>query len=93
MNVIWVTSTGGFFSELIAAMAVLFAATAAMFSALPHQWLVSSAIAQPYMDEEFHARQTQLYCDGNFTYWDPKITTPPGLYGVAVGSVLFNLLI
>jgi len=31
-------------------------------------------------DEYFHIRQAQVYCAGNFSQWDPKITTPPGLY-------------
>lgn len=31
-------------------------------------------------DEVFHVRQAQLYCAGRFHDWDPKITTPPGLY-------------
>ena len=31
-------------------------------------------------DEEFHVRQAQVYCKGDFETWDPKITTPPGLY-------------
>jgi len=31
-------------------------------------------------DEFFHIRQAKVYCAGNFTQWDPKITTPPGLY-------------
>jgi len=31
-------------------------------------------------DEYFHIRQAKVYCAGNFTQWDPKITTPPGLY-------------
>ena len=26
------------------------------------------------------AKAAQRYCAGNFTYWDSKITTPPGLY-------------
>ncbi|VEU19290.1 DEKNAAC100820 [Brettanomyces naardenensis] len=34
----------------------------------------------PFIDEIFHLRQTQAYCDGDWGYWDPKITTPPGLY-------------
>ena len=28
----------------------------------------------------FHIRQSQNYCNGRFDIWDPKITTPPGLY-------------
>ncbi|XP_076302613.1 dol-P-Glc:Glc(2)Man(9)GlcNAc(2)-PP-Dol alpha-1,2-glucosyltransferase-like [Lasioglossum baleicum] len=37
---------------------------------------------QPYyfIDEVFHIPQTLRYCAGNFTQWDPKITTLPGLY-------------
>lgn len=34
----------------------------------------------PYMDEVFHIPQTQRYCSGDWWYWDPKITTFPGLY-------------
>jgi alpha-1,2-glucosyltransferase len=45
-------------------------------------WLykVNEAVPEPYLDEVFHARQTQAYCAGRFRAWDPKITTPPGLY-------------
>ncbi|XP_076369992.1 alpha-1,2-glucosyltransferase Alg10 [Tachypleus tridentatus] len=42
----------------------------------------------PYMDEIFHIPQTQSYCKGNFTKWDPKITTPPGLYLSTVGVLV-----
>ncbi|KIY45502.1 glucosyltransferase [Fistulina hepatica ATCC 64428] len=35
---------------------------------------------EPYMDEPFHIPQAQAYCKGNFYTWDPKLTTPPGLY-------------
>ena len=31
-------------------------------------------------DEPFHVPQAQAYCDGEWSTWDPKITTPPGLY-------------
>ena len=37
------------------------------------------------MDEIFHIPQAQRYCDGNFTQWDNKITTLPGLYLFSVG--------
>lgn len=33
-----------------------------------------------YIDEVFHIPQALRYCAGNFTQWDPKITTLPGLY-------------
>lgn len=50
----------------------------------------------PYMDEIFHAKQAKKYCDGNYSEWDDKITTPPGLYLLSVGilvpaSSLFNV--
>ena len=36
-------------------------------------------------DETFHVNQTRAYCEGRWREWDPKITTPPGLYVLAVG--------
>lgn len=47
---------------------------------------VSIAVPGPYMDEIFHVPQTQAYCRGDVLHWDPKITTPPGLY--LLGTVL-----
>jgi alpha-1,2-glucosyltransferase len=32
------------------------------------------------IDEIFHVPAAGRYCAGNYSYWDPKITTPPGLY-------------
>ncbi|KAJ9470508.1 hypothetical protein DIPPA_52200 [Diplonema papillatum] len=44
-------------------------------------WTVfSETVTEPYMDEPFHVGQTLRYVDGNWSEWDPKITTPPGLY-------------
>ncbi|CAD0097681.1 unnamed protein product, partial [Aureobasidium mustum] len=45
---------------------------------------VSSQVREPYL--VFHVGQVQQYCRGNYWHWDPKITTPPGLY---ILSVLF----
>lgn len=42
----------------------------------------------PYMDEIFHVPQAKTYCAGNFSYWDPMITTLPGLYLVSVGILV-----
>ena len=42
-------------------------------------WL-NSIQPEPYMDEIFHIPQAQNYCGYNFSHWDSKITTPPGLY-------------
>ncbi|EUB58270.1 Alpha-1,2-glucosyltransferase ALG10-A [Echinococcus granulosus] len=33
-----------------------------------------------YMDEVFHEEQTISYLHGEWQKWNPKITTPPGLY-------------
>ncbi|KAF9510697.1 glycosyltransferase family 59 protein [Hydnum rufescens UP504] len=45
---------------------------------------VNSIVISPYMDEPFHVPQAQAYCNGDWTVWDPKITTPPGLYVLSV---------
>jgi len=47
--------------------------------------MVTKVVPDPYMDEIFHIPQAQQYCAGNFTVWDPKITTLPGLYLFSVG--------
>ncbi|OQN96852.1 hypothetical protein B0A48_17406 [Cryoendolithus antarcticus] len=44
---------------------------------------VNSTVPDPYLDEAFHVPQAKQYCDGRFFPWDPKITTPPGLYFVS----------
>jgi alpha-1,2-glucosyltransferase len=46
------------------------------------QWiqLVSRNIPDPYLDEVFHIPQAQAFWQGKWSQWDPKITTPPGLY-------------
>eukprot|EP00756_Hemistasia_phaeocysticola_P024823 Hpha_TRINITY_DN15973_c0_g2::TRINITY_DN15973_c0_g2_i1::g.74572::m.74572/K03850/ALG10; alpha-1,2-glucosyltransferase len=49
--------------------------------------VISRAERLPYMDEEFHYRQTKTYLAGNWSEWDPKITTPPGLYLAGVAWV------
>ena len=46
---------------------------------------VNRNVPQPYMDEIFHIPQARRYCDGNFTEWDSKITTLPGLYVFSFG--------
>ncbi|KAF1926079.1 glycosyltransferase family 59 protein [Didymella exigua CBS 183.55] len=57
---------------------------AAVFAATTTSWfsLVDKDVKVPYLDEFFHIPQAQKYCAGDYT-WDPKITTPPGLYLVA----------
>ncbi|KAF1964947.1 alpha-1,2 glucosyltransferas-like protein alg10 [Bimuria novae-zelandiae CBS 107.79] len=50
--------------------------------------LVSEEVPEPYLDEFFHVPQAQRYCQNDYT-WNPKITTPPGLY---LASLLFKPL-
>ncbi|KAF2269232.1 alpha-1,2 glucosyltransferas-like protein alg10 [Lojkania enalia] len=45
--------------------------------------LVSDNVPDPYLDEIFHVPQAQRYCNRDWR-WDPKITTPPGLYVVSL---------
>ncbi|EUC66877.1 alpha-1,2-glucosyltransferase, glycosyltransferase family protein [Rhizoctonia solani AG-3 Rhs1AP] len=45
---------------------------------------VNDLVQEPYMDEPFHIPQAQAYCRGEWDYWDPKLTTPPGLYILSV---------
>lgn len=47
-------------------------------------------VRHPYIDEYFHLRQNAVYCAHNFSHWDNKITTPPGLY--VLGTAYFHLL-
>ncbi|RCK57827.1 Dol-P-Glc:Glc(2)Man(9)GlcNAc(2)-PP-Dol alpha-1,2-glucosyltransferase [Candida viswanathii] len=51
---------------------------------------VKEIAPEPYIDEIFHLRQCQAYCDYKFTQWDDKITTPPGLY--TIGFVYSKLI-
>lgn len=53
------------------------AALGAMFALASRH--VSAIVDDVYMDEIFHVDQMQHYCQGNFTYWNAKISTPPGL--------------
>ncbi|KAK4053986.1 glucosyltransferase [Microbotryomycetes sp. JL221] len=43
-------------------------------------YLVNVVVPEPYMDEIIHVAQAQAYCRGQWTSWDPRLTTPPGLY-------------
>src|SRR4051794_23606846 len=47
-----------------------------------HFWVnqVCHNVPEPYLDEVFHIPQVQAYWAGSWRTWDPKITTPPGLY-------------
>jgi len=41
------------------------------------------AVLPILQDEIFHVPQVQAYCAGNFSHWDPMITTLPGLYSMS----------
>ncbi|KAG2201912.1 hypothetical protein INT46_001571 [Mucor plumbeus] len=41
---------------------------------------IDNKVPESYMDEIFHVPQAQQYCHGDYYTWDPKLTTPPGLY-------------
>ena len=43
-------------------------------------YLVNKNVPTAYMDEIFHVPQAMAYCNGHFSTYDPKLTTPPGLY-------------
>ncbi|KAJ1890986.1 glucosyltransferase [Kickxella alabastrina] len=66
----------------------IFAAYAAVSYAVLQQ--VNMNVPNAYMDEIFHIPQAQHYCQGNFHVWDPKLTTPPGLY---LFSTLLNRIL
>jgi alpha-1,2-glucosyltransferase len=44
------------------------------------QMIVNAVVPEPYLDEVFHVGQAQAYWSHKWKHWDPKITTPPGLY-------------
>ncbi|KAF7945157.1 hypothetical protein EAE96_009936 [Botrytis aclada] len=44
------------------------------------EYQVTKNVPDPYLDEVFHIPQAQAYCRWDYGTWDPKLTTPPGLY-------------
>ncbi|XP_028174642.1 putative Dol-P-Glc:Glc(2)Man(9)GlcNAc(2)-PP-Dol alpha-1,2-glucosyltransferase [Ostrinia furnacalis] len=45
------------------------------------------------IDELFHIPQGKVFCAGNYSHYDPKITTPPGLYVITtthLGNMFFS---
>ena len=54
--------------------------------------LVSWASPDAYMDEEFHIGQTWKFVTGNFSEWDPSLTTFPGIFIFSAALVkIFSL--
>ncbi|WEW59707.1 glucosyltransferase [Emydomyces testavorans] len=71
--------------------------TTAIVSSCVLCWLnrLNTIVLRPYLDEVFHVRQAQTYWKHQWREWDPKITTPPGLYLVsyligALGFLIFR---
>ncbi|KAJ3294187.1 glucosyltransferase [Rhizoclosmatium sp. JEL0117] len=75
-------------------VARLLLATNLLLLAIAVAALVNANVRDPYMDEIFHIPQAQRYCNGNWSFYDPKLTTPPGLYiaSVALLKPLSQLL-
>ncbi|KAI9709883.1 MAG: hypothetical protein M1812_007591 [Candelaria pacifica] len=59
---------------------------AGAYGAIVFYWFtkVMTEVPEPYLDEVFHVRQSQAYLARQWKVWDPKITTPPGLYLLSV---------
>lgn len=53
-------------------------------------YLTRKVVPYQFIDEKFHIEQTITYIKGNWSQWDPKITTPPGLY--VIGWVNYHIL-
>ncbi|CEH16891.1 Alpha-1,2 glucosyltransferase/transcriptional activator [Ceraceosorus bombacis] len=51
---------------------------------------VNRTVPHAYLDEIFHAPQAARYCDGDYKTYDPKLTTPPGLYTLSL--LLYRIL-
>ena len=66
---------------------LMFGLVLIMISFIYHQF--NSTLDGPYMDEIFHISQTKEYCKGNWLTYDPKLTTPPGLYIVSYVMIYF----
>ncbi|XP_045506080.1 putative Dol-P-Glc:Glc(2)Man(9)GlcNAc(2)-PP-Dol alpha-1,2-glucosyltransferase [Colias croceus] len=69
---------------LIAAVVIYFYTSLHLFKAV---YKASDVI----IDELFHIPQGIAFCERNFTRWDPKITTLPGLYVASTIISFFNL--
>ena len=54
-------------------------ATSILVLAIILAFIVNRIVDQPYMDEPFHVDMARHYHEGNYYYWNDKVTTPPGL--------------
>lgn len=51
-----------------------------IYYAVSFYYISSKVLPYQFIDEQFHVGQTLKYVGGDWSHWDPKITTPPGLY-------------
>lgn len=56
-------------------------------------WRINTVVPEPYLDEVFHVGQAQTYWLGKWRDWDPKLTTPPGLYVVSYLAFAIPLIV
>lgn len=69
-----------YYMLLMATVAVYFMASKMVFDKV-------NETSKVVIDELFHIPQGLSCCNGNFSYWDPKITTLPGLYLVTAAFI------
>ncbi|KAE8227334.1 hypothetical protein CF319_g184 [Tilletia indica] len=79
-------SAGSLKRGLVAASPLLYAIPLTIAASL-----VNQNVPEPYLDEIFHIPQAKAYCEGKWDVWDPKLTTPPGVYLVYVALHRFVL--
>ncbi|CAI5209017.1 BEM_HP_G0113710.mRNA.1.CDS.1 [Saccharomyces cerevisiae] len=51
-----------------------------IYFVLTFRYVTTNIVPYEFIDEKFHVGQTLTYLKGKWTQWDPKITTPPGIY-------------
>lgn len=57
---------------------------------MPMSNVIDRGVCAHAQDEEFHVRQTQTFCSHDFSTWDAKTATFPGLF--LLGSLYSNVL-
>lgn len=51
-----------------------------LYFSITFYYVTTKIVPYLFIDEIFHVNQTIRYIKGDWFSWDPKITTPPGLY-------------
>lgn len=75
---------------------MLLSSEKSILSCRSHIWSVARVIqrtvSHSLQDEPFHVPQAEAYCRGEWSTWDSKITTPPGLYVITFFSLTLHLI-